>query len=232
MKEIEAVYERFLSREIPVPGRDFCDMSGDYDRDVADYAIFNIMLPRRYHPEWQGNLFERRAASIAEQLQGPGLRIDYDQLLAKPPGKSGGVFHWHQDMAYWPRTDDPRTATLWLALDDATVENGCMRFVPGSHREASLRPHEPLTGDRADSHTLVARVTDTDPVAPAEIKRGDVTVHQERVIHGSGANTSARWRRAYIVAFRTEETIAAERAMGFTHSHNDDPDVIDSVAKG
>ena len=59
--------------------------------------------------------------------------------------------------------------------------------------------------------------------------RGDVTVHDERVVHGSGGNTSDRWRRAYIVAFRSAETVAWERAHGFTHSHNDAPDVLDGV---
>ncbi len=49
-----------------------------------------------------------------------------------------------QDMAYWPPLkSDTRTATCWLALDDATVENGCMRWVPGTHKEKHLRPHAP-----------------------------------------------------------------------------------------
>ena len=52
----------------------------------------------------------------------------------------------HQDMAYWPPfTSDTATATCWLAVSDATVENGCMRFVPESHKEAELRHHAPGT---------------------------------------------------------------------------------------
>ncbi|HVS09569.1 MAG TPA: phytanoyl-CoA dioxygenase family protein, partial [Planctomycetota bacterium] len=82
---IEEVYERFLRREIDVPGKDFCDMSGDYTRRPEEFSVINVMLPRRYFPAWQGNLYERRAASIAEQLCGPGMVIDYDQLLAKRP---------------------------------------------------------------------------------------------------------------------------------------------------
>ena len=49
---IEMVYDRFLRREIPVPGKDFCDMAGDYARDPADFSIVNVMLPRRYWPAW------------------------------------------------------------------------------------------------------------------------------------------------------------------------------------
>lgn len=229
LAEIAAIYERFLRREIPVPGKDLCDMSGDYTRSFEQYSIVNVMLPRRYWPAWQGNLYERRAASIAEQLHGPGMALDYDQLLAKRPHKADAVFEWHQDQAYWPVFPDSRTATCWLAVDDSTLANGCMRFVPGSHK-GPIRPHRPLTGDRGESHTLL---TDVDPardeIRPVPIRRGDITVHDERVIHGSGGNSTAGWRRAYVVAFRARETVAEERRLGFTHSHNDERTVLDQV---
>ncbi|MCB9871433.1 MAG: phytanoyl-CoA dioxygenase family protein [Planctomycetes bacterium] len=222
LQTIEPDYQRLIRGEIEVPGKDYCDMSGDYGRDPEDYSIINVMLPRRYCPALQGSVLEQRAASIAAQLCGPDMVLDYDQLLAKRPHKPDAVFAWHQDMAYWPDTPDTRTATIWLALDDATEANGCMRFVPGSHREASLRPHHPLHGDRSVSHTLVTEVDEkVDRVRLAEIARGDATVHSERVLHGSGGNTSDRWRRAYVIAFRSAATVAEERRRGFTHSHND-----------
>lgn len=230
LADLEVVYMRFMRREIEVKGRDFCDMSGDYGRDVGDYSITNVMLPRRYYPAWRDNIYELRAQSIAEQLCGPGMEIDYDQLLAKRPGREDGIFAWHQDMAYWTKTPDPRTATLWLAIDDSTRENGCMRFVPGSHAEPELRSHSPLHGSRSDSHTLVTEVDEErDEIRHAVLRAGDVTVHHERVVHGSGPNQSKGWRRAYIVALRSSETVALERARGFTHSHNDKADVLDSV---
>lgn len=228
--ELATVYDRFLRREIAVAGKDYCDMAGDYGRDPDDFAIVNVMLPRRYWPAWQGNVYELRAASIAAQLCGDGMAIDYDQLLAKRPFKTDAVFGWHQDLAYWIETADVRTATCWLAIDDSTRANGCMRFVPGSHKEPRLRPHRPLHEDRDTSHTLVTDVDENaDVVRLAEIERGDITVHNERVLHGSGGNQSASWRRAYIVALRAEATIAEERRRGFTHSHNDDTAVKNAV---
>jgi ectoine hydroxylase-related dioxygenase (phytanoyl-CoA dioxygenase family) len=155
--------------------------------------------------------------------------IDYDQLLAKRPFKSDAVFEWHQDQAYWPVLPDSRTATCWLAVDDSTLENGCMRFVPGSHREP-LRAHRPIKSDRGESHTLLTDVDPArDPIRPMPIRRGDITVHNERVLHGSGGNTTAGWRRAYVVAFRAAPTVAEERRLGFTHSHNDQREVLDRV---
>ncbi|MCB9392691.1 MAG: phytanoyl-CoA dioxygenase family protein [Acidimicrobiaceae bacterium] len=230
MLEIEAVYDRFLRGEIAVAGKDFNDMTtGEHGTDPTGYAVINVMVPRRYLTSWQGNLFERRAHSIAQQLCGEGMTIDFDQLLAKSPGREDAVFAWHQDQAYWIDTDDRRTATCWLAIDDSTIENGCMQFLPGSHREP-VRPHRPLHGDRGASHTLVTDLRDGDVMVPVEIRRGDITVHNESVLHGSGGNTSAgSYRRAYIVALRSESTVAEERRRGFTHSHNDAGDVLDAV---
>ena len=229
MKVIDDAYQSFLDRRIEVEGRDFNDMTtGEFGTDPTSYAIVNVMLPRRYLPSLQGNLFERRAASIAKQLCGDGMVIDFDQLLAKQPFREDAVFAWHQDQAYWIDTPDRRTATCWLAVDDSTLANGCMQFLPGSQREP-VRPHRPLHGDREASHTLVTDLRPGEKTTPVEIKRGDITVHCEGVLHGSGGNSSASRRRAYIVAFRSSDTVAEERRLGFTHSHNDAKDVKDSV---
>jgi len=229
MKVIDDAYQSFLDRRIEVEGRDFNDMTtGEFGTDPTSYAIVNVMLPRKYLPSLQGNLFERRAASIAKQLCGDGMVIDFDQLLAKQPFREDAVFAWHQDQAYWIDTPDRRTATCWLAVDDSTLANGCMQFLPGSQREP-VRPHRPLHGDREASHTLVTDLRPGEKTTPVEIKRGDITVHCEGVLHGSGGNSSASRRRAYIVAFRSSDTVAEERRLGFTHSHNDAKDVKDSV---
>ncbi len=230
MDEVADVYDRFLRREIEVPGKDFNDMTtGEHGTDPSGYAIVNVMLPRRYHPDLRGNVFEQRATSIAEQLCGEGMVIDFDQLLAKQPGRDDAVFGWHQDQAYWIDTDDRRTATCWLAVDDSTLDNGCLQFLPGSHHEP-VRPHRPLHGDRSESHTLVTDLRDDDVMRPVPISRGDITVHGEGILHGSGGNRSAdSWRRAYIVALRSSDTVAEERRRGFTHSHNDATEVLEVV---
>eukprot|EP00850_Spirogloea_muscicola_P003967 SM000016S01955 [mRNA] locus=s16:980023:981769:+ [translate_table: standard] len=232
LQVLEREYMRFINRDIDVEGRDFCDMSGDYSKPLEEFSIINIMLPSKYNPELKGNLYEKRAASIAKQLCGPDMVPDYDQLLAKPPHRPDGVFMWHQDLAYWPVTNDTRTASFWLAIDNSSIENGCLQFVPGSHREKQLRHHGPLHGDRDKSHTLAATLTEGDRTKPMEIQRCDVTVHHERLLHGSGGNSSKdSWRRAWVIAFRSQETVEEERRRGFTHSHNDKLDVLNAVGK-
>ena len=229
--EIEEPVMKFLRGEVNPDGKDLCDMSGATDRTPDEYTVFNAMLPRRYYPPMQGNIYERRTHSIATQLQrGKQMKIDYDQLLAKRPRAPDSVFAWHQDSAYWPPLAfDPATCTCWLAIDDSTVQNGCMRFLPGSNREAEIRKHAPVklaSAGRADeesSHALCTALSDADEknARRVEIKRGDITVHDQRVVHGSGPNESDGWRRAYVLAFRTAEMVDEERRLGFSHSHND-----------
>ena len=224
---IEEVCDRYLREgSSEKQGKDFCDMSKPFDTPRSNYSIVNAMLPRRYYPELRNSVYEQVAASIARQLF-PDVRmeLDYDQLLDKRPGASDAVFAWHQDMAYWPSremTPDTRTVTFSLALDATSKRNGCIRYVPGSGRSRSLRPHLPLGRSRDEAHAIVASVGPDEPVLFAEVPRGGVSIHDEYVVHGSGGNLSEGPRRTYVIAFRTEDTVRRERSAGFTHSHNDE----------
>ena len=188
------------------------------------------MLPRRYSPGWRATSSSTAPRTIAEQLCGEGMVLDFDQLLAKQPGRNDAVFGWHQDQAYWIDTDDRRTATCWLAVDDSTVENGCLQFLPGSHREP-VRPHHPLHGDRGEPHPGDRAAPDRPDAGRCRSRAATSPCTARACLHGSGGNrTSDSWRRAYIVAFRRGATVAEERLRGFTHSHNDGSDVLDTVA--
>ena len=227
LNPIDGDFADFIQGRVPDMGRDFCDMSGPYGRKFEDFSLVNAILPRVYRPTLRDNIFERRSRSIARQLIGESATLDYDQFLAKRPAKPDAVFTWHQDLGYWPTgTPDTATATCSLALDDADLENGCLRVVPGSHLEPELRAHRPLHesagGLREASHILSIELDPRDRVVELPLNRGDVTVHNERIIHGSGGNQSSdRWRRTYIIAYRLAACVAYERSIGFTHSHND-----------
>jgi phytanoyl-CoA hydroxylase len=125
-------------------------------------------------------------------------------------------------MAYWPSTPDTRTATFSLALDSTTRANGCLRFIPGSQLAQTVRPHKPVGKSRDDAHAIAIAVDEAAEVVEyVEVARGDVSVHDEWVVHGSAGNTTSGHRRTYVLAFRTADTVARERAAGFTHSHED-----------
>jgi ectoine hydroxylase-related dioxygenase (phytanoyl-CoA dioxygenase family) len=227
LARIETVFERFIRGEVLGMGRDFCDMSGPYGRAFEDFNLINAVLPRVYDPSLVDNVFERRATSIAVQLIGNDALLDYDQFLAKRPRRPEAVFAWHQDLGYWPSgAPDTLTVTCSLALDDATLENGCLKVVPGSHREPKLRPHRPSSWSagaelRAEAHTLTLDLLAGDEVVALPVRRGSVTVHNERIVHGSSGNVSDGWRRTYVIAHRSRQTVEYERSIGFSHSHND-----------
>mgnify|MGYP001372304559 FL=1 len=225
---IEVEYDRFMSGiHSEEMGKDFTDMSKPFGTPFDEWSVVNGMLPHRYHPPLRNNAWERLAAEIAAEVF-PGVEMvqDYDQLLDKRPGKGDAVFAMHQDMAYWPpaslTANDTRTVTLTLAIDSEDAENGCIRYVPGSQKERKLRPHRPLHEGREEGHAVIAEVRDGEEIRLAEVPRGGVTLHDEWVVHGSPGNASPRHRRTYVIAFRTRAIVDAERAAGFTHSHNDD----------
>ena len=230
VSEIEKIFDQFLERKITVPGKDFCDMSKPFGTPFEEWSIVNCMLPTLYHPPFRNNIYEQLTQCIARQLH-PDLEMtkDYDQFLNKRPGKTDAIFSWHQDMGYWPSAkvlgvNETSTCTFSLAIDDSLEENGCLRYIPGSHKLKVLRQHKALNESREKGHALTIDVNEEkgDIVKLAPAKRGSITIHNEYVIHGSGGNRMPnKQRRTYVVAFRPRKVVEAERRIGFTHSHND-----------
>lgn len=229
LKAIEPHFEFLISGKLAeTMQRDFCDMSQPYGTPIEKFKLVNAMLPSKYCPELVNNIYFKVAQNIADQLyQGGEAAMDYEQFLAKKPQEEGAEFAMHQDLGYWPKTENTWTATFSLALNDADVENGCLQVVPGSNKETELRSHFPkqystANEDRAEGHTLVIDMKENDEILYLPVKKGSITVHDERIVHGSGGNTTNEWRKTYVMAFRDADTIAAERSIGFNHSHNDD----------
>lgn len=233
LQTLDPWFDHFTAgKEMERMGKDFCDMSQPYGTPMEDFQLVNAMLPSKYRPELLNNIFHQIAQSIADQLYSAGkAAIDYEQFLAKKPSKPGAEFAMHQDLGYWPKTKNTWTATFSLALSDSDLINGCLQVIPGTNKESHLRKHTPKSYEgqgiddsvnREESHTLVIEMKDTDEIAYLPVKRGSITIHDERIVHGSGGNDSPTWRKTYVVAFRDVQTISEERAMGFTHSHNDE----------
>lgn len=134
------------------------------------------------------------------QLIGEDVILWGCQAFCKPAG-DGMEVPWHQDGHYWP-IRPLATCTLWLALDDSTVENGCLRVIPGSHRGARLHPH--LKEER-DDVTLNQRVAaeDFDEAAAhdVELAAGQMSLHDIYMIHGSNPNRSAKRRAGLAIRY-------------------------------
>jgi hypothetical protein len=134
----------------------------------------------------------------ASQLLGGAIRFWHDQLFCKPP-QHGGVVAWHQDYSYWTRTQPMAHLSCWIGLDDSSTENGCVHYVPGSHRWDLL----PMTGLANDMKSIEAVLSDPQksefkPVA-IELKAGECSFHHPLMVHGSYENRSGHPRRGSVI---------------------------------
>lgn len=181
------------------------------DPDLAEETVQHVhWLVKKHHnvrPERLGhNLLahdpfmhrlvgDERLLDIAEQFIGPNIALFAAHYIAKRP-RDGQAVQWHQDGSYWP-LEPMEVTTLWVAGTDSTVENGCMRVLPGTHNKRLLKRRDFIDLDR-DKYVLSVgihpdQIDDSDAV-DLELKAGDVSIHNPNIIHGSNANTSDQWR--------------------------------------
>ena len=143
----------------------------------------------------------------ASQLLGNrAVRFWHDQLFCKP-AKHGGVVAWHQDYSYWTRTRPMQHLTAWTGLDDATIENGCLHYIPGSHKWGFL-DKPVLTGEMEGLKAFLdeKQQEQLKNSLPIEMKKGYTTFHHPLLVHGSFENRSAVQRRAFVINVFTDGT--------------------------
>jgi len=161
-------------------------------------VLFHALGAWRIMPGFHDLLWNPAITMAASQLLGGAVRLWHDQLFCKP-AHHGGVVAWHQDYSYWTRTTPLAHLTCWIGLDDSTRDNGCVHYVPGSHRWADL----PITGLTGDMEAIQTVLTDSQkenfrPVA-IELKKGECSFHHPRMIHGSYENSTDRPRRGTVI---------------------------------
>jgi len=177
--------------------------------------ITQIMFPSDFIPSLYTSSFFRKSKIVAKELLGDDMERDMDMVVEKFPFTNVAT-PWHQDSAYWPKgMKDNRSLSCWLALDDATLDNGCMWYVPGSHMEAT-RKHNWAGNDEKKSYALVTECDESEGVA-CPIPAGDMIVHDGRTLHYTRGNNTAGRRRALITNYRSKEMIKWERSIGYNH---------------
>lgn len=164
----------------------------------ANSVLFHALGAWRTGPAFHDVLWSPAFVMAASQLLDGAVRFWHDQLFCKP-AHHGGVVAWHQDYSYWTRTEPMSHLTCWIGLDDSTRDNGCLYYVPGSHRW-KLLPITGLTGNMEEIMTVLSpeQKEEFRPV-PIELKRGQCSFHHPLMVHGSYENRSDRPRRATLV---------------------------------
>ena len=170
------------------------------DNPVFERALFRELAG---HP---------RLTRCVEQLIGPGLRVWFSQVFMKPPS-GGGPKPVHQDNFYFGPSDLDGVVTAWLALDDATTENGCLYYAEGSNKKPVLDHFAP--GGEPFNLQIPSEVASQYEMTPAPVKSGGVSFHHGNTLHQSSDNRSDRPRRAVAFHYVNAKTDFANPALEY-----------------
>jgi len=167
------------------------------------YSISSAHL--KYGKVWD-ILTNAKIVAAVQDILGEDVVGWGSHFFCKMPG-DGKAVAWHQDASYWPLSPS-KAVTVWLAIDDADVENACMRFIAGSHHHGHMtfRPSNP------DEHNVLNQTIDNpeqygQPVDDC-LKAGEASLHSDLLLHGSEANTSTRRRCGLTIRYAAAEVTA------------------------
>ena len=170
--------------------------------DDADKSYYDNVFDQLINL-WQDNdkmrqvMLDERLGKMAAQLAGvDGIRIWHDQALIKKPWAN--PTSWHLDTPYWSFSDR-RALSIWVALDDATYENGCLFFIPGSCHTTTFE--NPGIGKNMGAIFITYPEFKKSKSVPAVMKAGSCSFHNGLNIHGAHANMTPGFRRAMTCAY-------------------------------
>lgn len=168
-------------------------------------------------PVFHRPIFRRMAmstalVSIVEQLIGRGVSVFFSQVFCKS-AEVGGPKPVHQDNFYFGPSDLDATLTVWIALDEATVENGCLFYGDGSHRGKIYAhiapPNEPF------NLQIPTEALGDYAMTPAPVPAGGVSFHHGSTWHQSSSNTSTKPRRAAAFHFLRNDAVLKQPALPY-----------------
>ena len=171
--------------------------------EPSDNSVLrNVFGLLHLDPFFRGAALDSCLVDVVTELLGTNLDIYGDGLFAKP-AHEGSVVPPHQDMPYWSFRPY-KMLTAWIALEDATTENGCLQVIPGSHK-LGLLEHKPSNIPGNSKMIADESICDWQTEVPIELVKGSVGFHHCLTVHRSDPNRSNRSRRAYTVVFMTGE---------------------------
>jgi hypothetical protein len=196
---LRVIFDRVFSERRGWDVGDLFDMIG-MDTPEQELALPQLVWPSRYEPLLRQTRLAASARSIAEQILGPKLENDLEHAISKPPF-NGAATPWHQDDAFHRKGSGvPESISIWMPLQDVTVESGCMRYIRGSNL-GPLYPHRSPRNDPRIHGLETISPPDLTNCVSVPVRAGDAVIHLSRTLHGAGINTSDQPRRAYILGY-------------------------------
>jgi phytanoyl-CoA hydroxylase len=163
-------------------------LKGEFEPESVEFGVRKLFRMTRHNDFFKKMAFHPKMVSMAAELFGPDISLFQSMLLMKPP-HFGGEKVWHQDNAYF-RLEPNNIFGFWIACDDATISNGCMHVIPGSHR-SGIGNH----GGVKDDYGLIAGPPSKEIVS-CEMKSGSALIFHGELCHFTPANNTNHRRRA------------------------------------
>ena len=186
LKKIEERHDKLLDTHPEF--KNYCPAILHYDESFIEFCKNEIIL------------------NYVEQILGSDFALWNSSFFAKP-AINGHATPWHQDGQYWP-IRPLATCTVWLAIDDANVENGCLRFIKGSHKDKKLKNHNVNDNKNLTlNQELDEEEYNENDAVNLILKRGQISLHDVYLVHGSEANKSSMARRAITMRFMPTSSV-------------------------
>ena len=204
--------EGYLIPSFQMPEKDLLEIEELHDSLVKKFPKFRNYCPAiLLHDErFLKYCFNEKILNIIEQLIGKNFALWNSSFFAKP-ALNGYATPWHQDGQYWP-IRPLATCSVWLAIDDATSKNGCLKFIKGSHKDKKLKKHKI---NKSEKLTLNQELLKSEYIEKNSVdlilKRGQISLHDVYMIHGSEENRSPHSRRAMTMRFMPTTSIFDHR---------------------
>jgi len=175
------------------------------DEDVLKRYVA-IHFPHKISPVIKAFLSQKNIVKVLESIVSPNVKCMQSMLFIKGPGKAGQA--WHQDEYFIP-TRDKSLVGAWIAIDDATIDNGCLWIIPGSHKVGYIMPRiENNNNEYADVDTVDISNYSHDKIIPVEVKSGSVVFFNGYLLHSSLRNKSKdHFRTALVNHYMSAESM-------------------------
>ncbi len=206
---LRTVFDRLFASDAGRAEGKRINLAGLDDPD-AEKILPQIVGPSSFAPELKDGAFVRHARTLAQAVFGDALLDGFGEHMIFKPAGAGAETPWHQDMAYHNPAAIEHSINFWMPLDDTDVDNGCMHYIPGSHRSDVL-PHHSIGNDPRIHGLEVDEAAQYNELGVAcPMAAGGCVLHLPTTLHYAGPNMSDRQRRAYILIMNATPTPRAE----------------------
>lgn len=194
------------------------------DADVLKQYVA-IHFPHKISPLIKDFLAQEKIVNVLTNVVSNNVKCMQSMLFVKGPGKAGQA--WHQDEFYIP-TRDKSLIGVWIAIDDASVENGCLWIIPGSHKPGYIMSRVDNNSDEyADVDTIDVSSYKQEEIIPVEVKSGAVVFFNGYLLHSSKRNkTTGNFRTALVNHYMSAESMLPWDQDGKLPSTEDMRDIV------